>query len=108
MGELTGEVWEAGVAIQYTVRDSASLTGETYFMIEKLIDATTSNVRYFRENLIDMCVGRLNSCVDRFVKKAVELELKEFHVRGPSVVYTVEITGARKLYESTTYEYSYY
>ena len=108
MGELTGEVWERDVAIQYTVRDSASLTGETYFMIERLVDATTENVREFRENLIDMCVSTLNLCVDRFVKKAVELGLKEFCVRGPSVVYTVEITETRRLYESTTYRYSYY
>jgi len=85
--------YERNLEVRYAVRSTITPCGETYFMLSDW--AGTEYVDTFKRYLIDMCVGRLNSCLERFVRKAVDMDLKEFEVRGPGQVYWVEITEVK-------------
>jgi len=91
MGELSGEVYlyKKRKWAKYTVRDTANFSGETYYMLKRW--AHTSYVEDFKQFLIAMCTGTLNSCIDEFVRKAVDLGLDRFEVRSGTQAYEVKI-----------------
>ena len=91
MGELIGETYhyKKGRWVKYTVRNTVTFSGETYYMLKKWAD--TSYVEDVKQFLIAMCTGALNSCLDEFARKAVDLGLDRFEVRSATQVYEVKI-----------------
>lgn len=75
---------------------------EEFIMYSDDIYAYTDVVKALKRYAVDVCYGRLDSCIEQFVRKAFDVGIREFWVRGASQFFKVEVS------ESGAGEYRYY